>query len=367
MTISSFLVLVIILSLVPAAPILSQQAPVAEKLELALQGGHSDTVCAFGYSADGSWLVSSGMDKTVRIWRTSDQSCFKTIDGFGDSQAKIAVSPDGTCFAMSAWSEEEGAEILRIYSIPRGAILKEIRSPNSNFMAIAFSPDGKRVLGGTRDGDLTEYYVARGSVSVRTAGHGDAIADCAYHPDGKSFVCVVQDFNATYGKAKKGDAGVDPCVKVWDAASGRLLRRATLPGRVRSCLLSPDGSMLAVFAEDAKDRSGELLLFRYSDLSLVARVAGIDEGYCFVPGGDRLFVSVKDGKQIQFWDPATGTLSPFASFRLPFKRLALVPGCGRLAIAAGNIAIIGEHRQTVSVTELDPKTGSEAKSFTGTL
>jgi WD40 repeat protein len=338
------------------------KASSGDRLELALQDGHSDCVIDFGYSADGAWLVTTGADKTVRIWRTADQSCFKTLRGFSANIKQVAVSPGGSRIAMNVRLDKD---VLRVFSIPGGSVLQTIASPDGyDFSAIAFSPDGRRILAGTSKGSLIEYDAVTGAIARKTAGHGDMIASCAYAPDGRTFFCVTTDFLSRVDPKLKGPEGIDPCVKVWDGTTGNLLRQARLPDRVASCRVSPDGTKIAVYVDDPKDdRFGSILLLKISDLSTVAGKSGFYGGYCFAPYGDRLFVSIEH--TVKLWDPMKDVMTTVASFaREAYRQLSPTPDGRGLAIAAG-AAFRNAPLAMQSVSELDIASGRASKFFRG--
>ena len=72
--------------------------------------GHTGNIFAYGYagavnemafSPDGSLLISGGSDMTVRFWRVSDGLLLKTIKPGGDNIWGMALSPDGTILAVA--------------------------------------------------------------------------------------------------------------------------------------------------------------------------------------------------------------------------------------------------------------------------
>ncbi len=108
-----------------------------------------------------------------------------------------------------------------------------LTGPASEVLAVAYSPDGRRIAAGDLDGQLWIWDTDRGAVLARgaaIAGDG-AIRALLYSPDGRRILT----------------GGVGRPLRVHDAASGRALGTVTdEPSEVNSALaLSPDGRTLA--------------------------------------------------------------------------------------------------------------------------
>jgi WD40 repeat protein len=71
--------------------------------------------------------------------------------------------------------------------------------------SVAFSPDGARVLSGSRDNTLKLFDAATGALIRTFEGHLDTVHSVAFSPDGSSVL----------------SGSWDKTVKLWDAATGR--------------------------------------------------------------------------------------------------------------------------------------------------
>ena len=106
--------------------------------------------------------------------------------------------------------------------------------------ATTFSPDGKRVLTGSRDGKARVWDLATGQV-LMALEHGSVVYSVAYSPDGRTI--------ATGGDQDDGEA------RLWDTESGALLKKfAAHAEPVLSVAFSRDGRQLLTASYDKTAR-----------------------------------------------------------------------------------------------------------------
>ncbi|KAF7351988.1 WD-REPEATS-REGION domain-containing protein [Mycena venus] len=131
----------------------------------------------------------------------------------------------------------------RLLSITRGQMEKwpttiaSIEGHTDTVYSVAFSPDGKRIVSGSRDNTMCLWDAESGmAIGEPFEGHTDVVYSVAFSPDGKRIVSGSQDNT----------------VRVWDVESG-LAIGDPFKGHtdwVRSVAFSPDGKQIVSGSDD---------------------------------------------------------------------------------------------------------------------
>ncbi|KAK7427246.1 hypothetical protein QQZ08_006182 [Neonectria magnoliae] len=116
--------------------------------------GHTGEVLALSWSKN-NFLLSSSMDKTVRLWHTSRNECLCTFK-HKDLVTSIAFHPTDDRFFLAGSLDAQ----LRLWSIPDRTVAFEA-SAGEFITAVAFTPDGKMAICGVLSGMAT-FFVTEG-------------------------------------------------------------------------------------------------------------------------------------------------------------------------------------------------------------
>ena len=136
---------------------------------LALDGGadvppvsaHMKDVYAIAFTPDGNTVVSGGRDGVGAFWRASDLASTRTFmvipfneyESFG--VVAVAVSPDGSQVAFG--HKVNTTYQARLYRIADGALLASFHGLSTSVSALAFTPDGRRLILAGGDASIRTY------------------------------------------------------------------------------------------------------------------------------------------------------------------------------------------------------------------
>jgi dipeptidyl aminopeptidase/acylaminoacyl peptidase len=153
---------------------------------------------------------------------------------------------------------------------------------------VAFSPDGQRVVSGSRDRSVRIWDPSSGRELLTVPGHADTVWTAAFSPDGQ----------------RLATGSWDRTVKIWEATTGREL--FTLRGHtdeIRSVTFSPDGQRVASGSGDRTIKLWEVTSGTEL-LTLRGHKAGV-ESVAFSPDGQRV-VSGSSDRTIKLWEVTSG-------------------------------------------------------------
>lgn len=116
--------------------------------------GHTGDILDLSWSKN-NFLLSSSMDKTVRLWHISRRECLCTFK-HKDFVTAIAFHPCDDRFFLAGSLDS----VLRLWSIPDKSVAFWNQLPDL-ITAVAFTPDGKTAMAGTLNG-LCLFYDTEG-------------------------------------------------------------------------------------------------------------------------------------------------------------------------------------------------------------
>jgi WD40 repeat protein len=220
-------------------------SPVALKYSLK---GHTNFINALAFSPDSKVLATGSGDRTVRLWDTQTGELKRWLPEQRGLVLAVSFSPDGKTLASgSIIADEKGAVRggeIKIWDAETGREERSLTSyNNSGVYAVAFSPDGQKLISGNSDQTVKLWDVRTGNLLRTLTEHpsqsslsAPQVVAVAYSPDGRTVA----------------SASTDGAVKLSDAASGELkaqVARATGTPVYTVCF-SPDGENLAIGSSD---------------------------------------------------------------------------------------------------------------------
>lgn len=247
----------------------------------AILHGHAGPVFGVTFSRDGRRFATGDFSGIIKVW---DADTGKEIRTFHGTVIRAALSPDGKRLAFTA--AEAGT--IEVRDVDTGEeVLAPFPAHAGPVMALAFSPDGMRLVTSSWDWTAAVWDAATGRRLLTFAGHRHAVVAAEFSADGSRLVT----------------ASWDKTAKLWDAATGKELR--TFEGHkdhVSSATLSPDGKWLASASSDNTVRiwdanTGEVVAVLRGHSGHVLSVA-------FSPDGKHLASSsgYRGKGEVKVWD-----------------------------------------------------------------
>ena len=201
--------------------------------------GHSGEIRGVAFTPDKKTVVSIGA-KDLIVWDLKSGKPLKEVE-HPSLVSSLAVSPDGTLAATGCWDD-----IVRVFRLPSGELLKELEGHGDDVMCVAFSPSGKELATGGRDHTAIVWDVATGRIKHRLERHDNTVSALLYTPDGTRLVT----------------GGMDKAIHVWNSESGKY--ESTLHGHtdgVTSLAFSADGKWLVSASDGAEDTAAKIWLW----------------------------------------------------------------------------------------------------------
>jgi eukaryotic-like serine/threonine-protein kinase len=254
-----------------------------------------------------------GLERAIRAslggWHLGAKLMERVL-AHGGAVLAVAFSPDGRRLATAC---DDGAG--RLWDVATGTPIAPPMAHEGPVAAVAFSPDGRTVATAGHDGALRRWDALTGAPLGDPARHGAAVRAVCFSPDGSRI--------ATAG----GPAGVG----LWCAESGRPILGAEGHGHdatVLAVAFTPDGARLATAGDD-----GRVRLWEAATGALIGEPLSHGAGVTalgFSPDGRTLLTGCLDGTA-RLWDVERGA----ALVELAHRGEA---GCARFNPAGGSVA-----------------------------
>lgn len=245
-------------------------------------GEDSNFVNGVAFSPDGRLLAAVAKDKRARVYDVRDAARPRLVTdqltGFTSWVNGVAFSPDGTRLAAAA-----SGGLTQVWDTRRWQVMRVLPS-ESNYTAVAFSPDGKGVI--------TSEISGMARMHALTAPRLDGFTDNVWGLD------QTRDGKRLYVGVGAGAPGVHEVLRHEDAL-------VDLPGSLQGPAgagvlsgpfgLAPDGRTLV-----AGTATGRLVVWRRSadrwqPVGALPAATQLIEGVTFAPDGSYFFSTSDDG------------------------------------------------------------------------
>ena len=313
--------------------------------------GHTDGITALAFSFNGERLVSGSKDRTLRTWDTSTGQGLLTLEGHLNVITSVAFSPDGKrIVSVSSGAFRNGKSLpgeVKLWDSQSGRELLTLPGNLSSVTSVAFSTDGKQLVGGAGE-EVIVWDAETGRKMLDLKGHTILVTSAAFRSDGKRIVSGAADYTVKVWDTQTGQnvltlkghttpvttAAFSPDgkrivsgsvgdfrngrflpseVKLWDAQSGQeVLSFLNCPASIGSVVFGIDGKTLwgagRGVSRDGEPVPGEVKKWDAAGSQIVLALKGHTDGVnsvAFSPDGEHLLSGSSDAT-LKLWDVRTG-------------------------------------------------------------
>jgi WD40 repeat protein len=270
------------------------------------------------FTPDGRRLFAQHQNGAARLWDLGTSKLIQTIR-WKWSSAGVAASPDGRHLLFPRSTD------LLLCDLETGRPLRtcsDTPPASPTVRAVAFTPDGRRVLSAVPAGELAVWDVATGQALRQTADREAPIGRAAFSPDGRFALTALPDGSPDAER-----------LRLWDVETGRVVRVfEPQKGRPLAVVFSPDRRFAL-----ADHSSSEGSILRLWDVATGKPVRSFEPQkdpvlrMVFTPDGRRVLT---EGKKVKLWDATAGRVLRVLSETDRGAAVACSPD-GRLAISGG--------------------------------
>ncbi|MHC4642280.1 MAG: WD40 domain-containing protein [Planctomycetota bacterium] len=239
-----------------------------------------------------NWLA----DRSIRTFRV-----------YKGGVRSVAFSPDGKHIFSCGFGNTLKDHIIKVCNANTGEELVTLSGERHEIVCVAFSPDGKSIASGGRDGSIKLWDATTGEELMTFRGHLWRVISVAFSPDSKRIVSASGDWTIKVWDIVSGS--IIGSIKVWDVEIGGDLRklfraRQRREGKsdVRSVAFSPDSKRIVSGSGDGIIKIWDA--YTGEELMNLSGHEGI-HSVVYSPDGKRI-VSGSTDKTIKVWDAETG-------------------------------------------------------------
>jgi WD40 repeat protein/tetratricopeptide (TPR) repeat protein len=267
------------------------------------------------FSPDGQLVLTGGND--IKLWNVATGKRYVELGGHAYSTHAV-FSADGNLVATV-----DAGRTVQVWDVWSGLPLMPPLKYGEPVEHVAFGAGGRHLVTATQDGVVRKWELRSARPAPRELWHDGFNDRAAFSPDGR--------FVATTG---------DNLVRLWEAATGRVVARLPYSNMFVGVAFSPDGAYLATAGQDRKARvwradTGKAVTpYLLHTTRLTSFAFSPDSRYLVAAGPAQLTGSNEHG-EARIWEIATARqVGPTLRYRSGALRAEFSPD-GKLVLLSG--------------------------------
>lgn len=289
--------------------------------------GHTALVSSIDFSPDGTLLVTTGADRSIRLWETQTWHELHSWIGYANEMESIVFTPDGTQLIVGSQDA-----LVRIWDVQTGNIHSTLTGHQRGVLSVDYNPHHGTIASASADGTVKVWHAPTGELIRNLCAHRGTVWKVQFSPDGQLLASsglehliylwsetgepiatlrghtqLVRAMVFTPDSKRLATGSFDGSGRLWEVATGKMtVGQIAHDNWIWDIAFSPNGLLVA---SASADRTAKL--WDAQTRKLLHTLTGHTQDVTsvkFSPSGQQLATSSADGT-IKLWDVETGMLS----------------------------------------------------------
>ena len=156
---------------------------------------HDRAINCAALSRDGRWLLTAD-GSTIYVWQLENGRNTRQFSGHSDRIQSLTISPDGRLLASLGRNPVRKTGSIHLWNLTAGreaAVVRADAELISGLRTLAFSPDGRLLIGGGEDGAMPIWDSSDGRLLGILRGHSAEVHSIMASTDGRRLVSASYD------------------------------------------------------------------------------------------------------------------------------------------------------------------------------